>query len=177
MKRVATRLYRHQRAHATSGNLDLFRLFAERNMQLAAAGGSIGVLLPSAFHANEGTTGVRRLYLQQTNLSWCLSFENRRRIFDIDSRFKFDLIVAHRPGPTASFRCGFYLDRIHDAADPAKIMTCDVAFLNETSGASLTPLELRGNADLAIAKTFFSQPERLKTWCADRHIRFGCDLT
>ena len=25
---------------------------------------SIGVLMPSAFHANEGTTGIRRLYLQ-----------------------------------------------------------------------------------------------------------------
>ena len=36
MKRVAARLYRHQRVRAgsetTAGNLDLFRLFAERNM-------------------------------------------------------------------------------------------------------------------------------------------------
>ena len=66
-------------------------------MTLVAADGAIGVLMPSAFHANEGTTGVRRLYLNETNLTWCLSFENRRRIFEIDSRFKFDLIVAHRP--------------------------------------------------------------------------------
>lgn len=176
MKHIATRLYRHQRAHATSGNLDLYRLFAERTMQLAAADGSIGVLMPSAFHANAGATGIRRLYLQEANLRWCLSFENRRRIFDIDSRFKFDLIVAHRPGPTAVFRCGFYLDRIDDAADPAKIMLYDAAFLNKTGGASLTPLELRGNADLKVAETFFSQPERLKKWCMDRHIRFGCDL-
>jgi hypothetical protein len=176
MKRIAARLYRHQRAHGTSGNLDLFRLFAERNMELATADGSIGVLMPSAFHANEGTTGVRLLYLQEANLSWCLSFENRRRIFDIDSRFKFDLIVAHRPGPTQSWRGGFYLDRIDDAADPAKIMTYDMAFLNKTGGAGLTPLELRGNAGLKVAETFFAQLERLKEWCADRHIRFGCDL-
>ena len=176
MKRIASRLYRHQRADATAGNLDLFRLFAERNMELAGADGSIGVVMPSAFHANQGTTGVRRLYLQETNLSWCLSFENRRRIFDIDSRFKFDLIVAHRPGPTQLFRCGFYLDRIDDASDPAKIMLYDMAFLSQTGGASLTPLELRGNADMKVAEKFFSHRESLKTWCADRHIRFGCDL-
>jgi hypothetical protein len=132
--------------------------------------------MPSAFHANEGTTGIRRLYLQETDLRWCLSFENRRRIFDIDSRFKFDLIVARRPGPTQSLRCGFYLDRIEDAGDPDKIMTYDMAFLNQTGGASVTPLELRGNAELRIAEKFFERPERLKTWCVDRHIRFGCDL-
>jgi hypothetical protein len=176
MKRIASRLYRHQRAQATSGSLDLFRLFAERNMDLTAADGSIGVLLPSAFHANEGTTGIRRLYLQDSKLAWCLSFENRRRIFDIDSRFKFDLIVAHRPGPTRSWQCGFYLDRIEDVVDPAKIMTYDAAFLHETGGASLSPLELRGTADLKVAATFFAQPQRLKKWCADHHIRFGCDL-
>ena len=180
LKYIAHRLYRHQRVQTgettTAGNLDLFRLFAERNVELAAANGAIGVLMPSAFHANEGTTGIRRLYLQETDLHWCLSFENRRRIFDIDSRFKFDLIVARRPGPTQSLRCGFYLDRIEDADDPDKIMTYAMAFLNQTGGTSLTPLELRGNADLRIAEKFFAQPERLKTWCSDRRIRFGCDL-
>ena len=90
--------------------------------------------MPSAFHANEGTTGIRRLYLQEADLRWCLSFENRRRIFDIDSRFKFDLIVAHRPGPTQALRCGFYLDRIEDATDPTKIMTYTMQFLDETGG-------------------------------------------
>jgi hypothetical protein len=37
-------------------------------------------------------------------------------------------------------------------------------------------LELRGTADLRIAEKFFAQPEQLKEWCADHHIRFGCDL-
>jgi hypothetical protein len=180
MKRIASRLYSHQRVRAggtsTAGSLDLFRLFAERNMDLAAPDGSIGVVLPSAFHANEGATGVRRLYLHEASLDWCLSFENRRRIFDIDSRFKFDLIVAHRPGPTQSFRCGFYLHRIENATDPTKIMRYDMAFLYQAGGDGLAPLELRGNADLEIAKALLTNPQRLNAWCSKRNIRFGCDL-
>ena len=172
-KAMAQRLYTHQRA---AGNLDLFHLFAERNLALTSFDGAIGVLMPSAFHANEGTAGLRRLYRQETDLRWCLSFENRRRIFDIDSRFKFDLIVAHRPGPSGSMRCGFYLDRIEDADDPDKIMTYTQAFLDLSGGSGLTPLELRGKTDLQIAETFFALPGRLKTWCLGRHIRFGCDL-
>jgi hypothetical protein len=180
LKAIAHRLYRHQRvstgADSTAGNLDLFRLFAERNLELSARGGCIGVLMPSAFHANEGTTGVRRLYLQEASLAWCLSFENRRRVFDIDSRFKFDLIVAHRPGPTESFRCGFYLAGMEEAADNARIMTYDRRFLARTGGDALTPLELRGNADLDIAQRMFMQPERLGPWCARHGIRLGRDL-
>ncbi|WP_428489729.1 Eco57I restriction-modification methylase domain-containing protein [Rhodopila sp.] len=190
LKRVADRLYRHQRIRIgsgptggsptggspTGGSLDLFRLFAERNMELAAADAAIGVLMPSAFHANEGSSGIRRLYLEQTQLQWCLSFENRRRIFDIDSRFKFDLIVARRPGPTGSLRCGFYLDAIEDAADPGKIMNYTRAFLTLSGGAAQTPLELRGNQDLRLAKAFFARPERLAGWCAEHRIRFGNDL-
>ncbi|HBK09471.1 MAG TPA: hypothetical protein DDZ81_27015 [Acetobacteraceae bacterium] len=179
-KRIAGRLYRHQRVRAgaetTGGSLDLFRLFAERNMDLTAADGSIGVLLPSAFHANEGTTGIRRLYFQEADLRWCLSFENRRRIFDIDSRFKFDLIVAQRPGPTRALRCGFYLERIEDATDKDKIMNYDLAFLERTGGSNLTPLELRGTGGLGIAETMFACPDRLGDWCIERHIRFGNDL-
>jgi hypothetical protein len=180
LKRIASRLYQHQRVReggeSTAGNLDLFRLFAERNMALVAADGTIGVLLPSAFHTNEGSTGVRRLYLRESDIRWCLSFENRRRIFDIDSRFKFDLIVAHRPGPTRSLRCGFYLERIEDAIDPTKIMSYTGEFLKLSGGTSQTPLELRGNSALRIAETLFAQPRRLRNWCADHHIRFGCDL-
>lgn len=174
LKHIAQRLYPCQRA--SSGNLDLFRLFAERNMCLAAADGAIGVLLPSAFHANESANSIRRLYFASANLTWCLSFENRRRVFDIDSRFKFDLIVAHRPGPTISLRCGFYLQRIEDATDTAKIMTYTPAFLAASGAGSLTPLELRGATEQRIAERLFAQPERLGQWCKARNMRFGRDL-
>ncbi len=180
IKNVVRRLYQHQRvsvgSDSTAGSLDLYRLFAERNLQLAADDGAIGMLLPSAFHANEGSTGIRRLYLRDAELAWCLSFENRRRVFDIDSRFKFDLVVAQRPGPTRSIRCGFYLDRIEDAEDRTKIMTYSREFLERTGGPSLTPLELRGAADLAIAERLFTVPERLKTWCERHRLHLGRDL-
>jgi hypothetical protein len=176
LKNAVPVLYRHQRAGQATGSLDLYRLFAERGLQLAAADGAIGWVLPSSFHANEGSTAVRRAYLEFLSLDWLLSFENRRRTFDIDSRYKFDLLVGHRPRPTRSFRCGFYLDRIQDAGDTSKIMTYDAAFLARTSGDRLSPLELRGGADLRLAEQLFVVPHRLGPWCAARHIRFGCDL-
>lgn len=37
----------------------------------------------AAFHANEGATGARKVYLEQMGLRHCYSFENRRRLFEI----------------------------------------------------------------------------------------------
>lgn len=174
LKRIAPRLYPLQRGAA--GSLDLYRLFAERALSLAAGDGAIGLVLPSAFHANAGAATLRRAYLDETRIDWCLSFENRRRWFDIDSRFKFDLMVARRPGPTRSLRCGFYLEHLADAEVPDRIMTYDRDFLDAAGGALLTPPELRGAEDLRVAQRLYANPDRLSGWCADRRIRFGCDL-
>ena len=51
----------------------------ERNSQLLDQKGMTGVVVPSAFHANEGATGIRRLYLEEMALHCCYSFENRRK--------------------------------------------------------------------------------------------------
>ena len=80
--------------------------------------GAIGMVVPSAFHANEGATGIRQLYLRQTRIEQCLSFENRHKLFDIDSRFKFALVVARRPGPTQTVRCSFYLTEFAQIDEP-----------------------------------------------------------
>jgi hypothetical protein len=177
LKRVVPRLYPHQRvgsaAKASGGSLDLYRLFAERAHQLLAPDGAIGLLLPSSFHASEGAAGVRRLYLDQTAIECCLSFENRRRVFDIDSRFKFAIVIARRPGPTRTMQCGFYLNRIEDAA---RTIPYDRDLLERTGGKHLTPLELRSIDDLRVAERMFDHPARFGAWCANRHIQFGCDL-
>ena len=168
-KRLANRLF-HKRP---AGTPDAFHLFAERNLDL---GRTIGALLPSAFHANEGTTELRRRYFSETFLSCCYSFENRRKLFDIDSRFKFALIVARKPGPTRSLRCAFYLESVADLDEPGRVMEYDADFLAASGGANLTPLELRGAIDMAVARTLFANPATFGGLCKALGIQLGCDL-
>src|ERR1700735_3546545 len=80
--RLVDRLYLHQKVGgggaALGGKLDLYRVFAERMVGLLCGDGAIGMVVPSAFHANEGATGIRKLFLQHTRVERCLSFENRK---------------------------------------------------------------------------------------------------
>jgi hypothetical protein len=94
---------------AGRGNADAYCLFAEASAKWCGRGGALGLVLPSAFHANEGATGIRHLFIDKMALRCCYSFENRRQLFEIHRSFKFAPVVAAHTGATAQFFCGFYL--------------------------------------------------------------------
>lgn len=181
-ERIFDQLYKYQvvliDGKRTIGKQDAFRAFMERNAQLLSPDGVTGVVVPSAFHANEGATGVRRLYLEEMNLRCCYSFENRNKLFEIDSRFKFAVIVASRQGPTKEFRCAFYL---HDDAwlfgdRQENSLGYDLDFVRRTGGNYLGLLELRSLSDFAVAQTCFLDGQLFGEVCENLGIRLGREL-
>lgn len=150
----------------------------ERNAQLLGRRGITGAVVPSAFHANEGATGIRRLYLEEMALHCCYSFENRRKLFEIDSRFKFALVVAARSGPTVEFPCAFYL---HDdewlfGDRGTRQLRYTLDFVHRTGGEYLTLLELRSPKDLEVAEVCFKNGEPFGQVCERHGIRLGREL-
>jgi hypothetical protein len=181
-ERVVDCLYQYQRVEVdgskTIGKQDLFRLFMERNAQLLRSVGITGVVIPSAFHANEGATGIRRLYLNEMALHCCYSFENRRKLFEIDSRFKFATVVTSRTGPTTEFACAFYLHDdewlFGDRGNRELRYTLD--FICRTGGVYLSFLELRSQLDLEVAEVCFRNGEPFGQVCERFGIRLGREL-
>jgi hypothetical protein len=173
-QRLVARLYEHQRygtdGVVMGGKPDLYRVFAERMLRLLAGKGAIGMVVPSAFHANEGATGIRRLYLRETRLEQCLSFVNLRRLFDIDGRCKFALVIARRPGPTRTTRCGFYLTDMAQITEPEAQLRYTLQFIRSSGGEYLTLLELRHSSDLALASRMFTNDTRFGTWAKENGI-------
>lgn len=173
--RVAGRLYRCQNGGSPS-RLDTFRVFAERVLHLTDRSGAIGMVVPSAFHANDGAAATRRLFFDVARIEHCLSFENRRRFFDIHASFRFALLVARRPGPTEAIRCGFYLHDLAEADAPGRTVTYDRAFIETTGGEGLGFLELRTAQDMAIARRMFLGRQTLAAWCEARGMRLGREM-
>ena len=169
-KRLCDRMFPRS---GPSGSVDLFQVFTERMLDCVAPGGAIGIVVPSAFHANEGTTGLRRRILRETVIESCFTFENRRKLFDIHGRLKFTLLVARRGGETERFRCGFYLDSIGQVNDPDRVMTYDRAFIAATGGGHETFLELRGTVDARVARHMFLGRPDMGAWMAARGLVFG----
>lgn len=143
-KRVNDCLYVYQKVFIDGDlagrQLDAFRVFMERNPQLLHGRGITGVVVPSAFHANEGATGVRQLYLEKMGLRCCFSFENRRKLFEIHSSFKFALVVAAPGKITDEFACAFYLhddEWLFGAKDGREILHFTLPFVQRIGGEYL----------------------------------------
>lgn len=180
--RIHDRLFKWQvvevNGRKTGGDPELARLFLERNAYLMIPGGMTGVVVPSAFHANEGATGVRRLYLMEMGLRCCYSFENRRKLFEIHRSFKFALVVAQRHGPTKEFDCAFYL---HDdewlfgqRRDHALRFTME--FVRETGGQYLSFLEPRHRLDHEITAQLFATATPFDQFASSNGIHFSREL-
>ncbi len=180
-ERFVDRAYKHQIAEVdcqnTIGKQDSYRLFLERGARLISAGGFVGWVVPSAFHANEGATGVRRLYLDQLALQCCFSFENRNKLFEIDSRFKFAVVVAHRSGNrTESFECAFYLHDIDWLFASREPLRYSRAFVQRTGGDYASLIELRSPADAEVARRCFEGTVSFGSLAENLGVRLGREL-
>ncbi len=83
----------------TGGHQDVFKFFVERAYQVARPGGRVAFVVPSAIYNNEGCTGLRYLLLDEGTVERFYGFENRRKIFPIDSRYKFVSLVFRKEKP------------------------------------------------------------------------------
>jgi len=157
---------------------DVWQAFAERGALLLGPGGRAGYVLPSAFHANQSATGVRRLYLERMALECCFSFENRNKLFDIDSRFKFAAVVAQndRAG-TDELECAFYLHELDWLFDPGREpLRYSLDFVRRTGGEYLSLLELRSQRDAQVAAEAWSDAESMQSALHRAGIRCGEEI-
>ncbi len=180
-KRIMERLSEHggkqAGGHASGANSDVWQIFAERGVVLLGHGGSIGYVLPSAFHANQSATGLRQLYLEKMALRCCFSFENRKKLFDIDSRYKFAAVVARKNlRGTREFECGFYWYDLERLFDGHERLRYTAEFVRRTGGEYYTLLELRAQRDVDLADTVYSAATSMGRHLSTAQVRCGEEI-
>lgn len=160
-KRSTARLFHHVNVgadRASGATPDSFQPFMERDSRLLASTGFAGVVVPSSFHANEGATGIRRLYLEEMALQSCYSFENRRKLFEIHSSYKFAVVIARKMGVTTDFQCAFYLrddQWLFDGRQREESIRMSLDSVRRIAGLQLNLLELRSRQDLGPAEACY----------------------
>ena len=90
------------------GDRDLWQLVLERMFDLVGKDGTISVLIPSQILANTGSAKMREKILG-FDIRQMYVFENRKKIFPIDSRYRFLLLTMRNADGPDAFKAGFYL--------------------------------------------------------------------
>jgi hypothetical protein len=135
---------------------NLYQLFAERMLALTAAGGRIGMLMPSGLLADHGCTRLRRHLFERYEVDAIVGFDNRDALFPIHRGLRFTLLTATAGGSTAEVRSRFgvrspaALDDVPDVGELPESVRIPMPLVRRFSGESLAVPELVHERDRAI---------------------------
>ncbi|MBX3464618.1 MAG: N-6 DNA methylase [Planctomycetes bacterium] len=139
--------------HQGRGKLYTYRLFVERAHRLLRAGGRFGLLVPASLWFDRDAEPLRRLLLDDCAWEWLYGFENTRRLFPIDGRYRFAAIVGRKGGRTEAVRVAFGGTDPAAWADPAPVhATYGRDELRALSPASGAFVEVEDARDLEVLR-------------------------
>ena len=128
------------------GDINLYSLFVERAFKLVNSHGVVGLLTPSGIAADKTASVFFKGVATEGRLTALYDFENRRTRYgqppffrDIDSRFKFCVLVASREVRGAAARCAFFLQDVSEASDTERSFTLtadDFSKVNPNTGTA-----------------------------------------
>ena len=93
------------------GHKDMWQLLFERMLYLVGKGGIISVLIPSQILSNDGSAKMREKILD-SDIRQMYVFENRKKIFQIHSSYRFLLLTMRNTDGPDAFKAGFYLHNL-----------------------------------------------------------------
>lgn len=140
----------HPFQHQGSADLNSYKMFVETGHALLRPGGQLGMIVPSGLYTDKGTGELRRLLLARCLWCWLYGFENRNKIFDIDSRFKFCVMIAEKGGRTEQIQAAFMRRDLEDWVSAEGVFVYPAERIKAFSPKSLSVLEIRSQEDLAV---------------------------
>jgi hypothetical protein len=142
-------------ARSASAHEEVAKYFVDRSLRVAGSEGAVGLVVPSVFYNGDGWVGIRRHLLAEATVERFYGFENRRKIFPIDSRYKFvNLVVRKTPSDgafTAAFMRHDLAELESDEAKPWQVRMRREE-IEQLSPETLAFLEFRGARDQEIVR-------------------------
>jgi hypothetical protein len=144
------------------GHANLYQLFAERMLQLAAPGGRVGMLMPSGLLSDQGCAPLRRHLFERCTVDAIVGFDNRDALFPIHRGVRFSLVTTSTGGTTsdlqarAGLRSAAVLDDIPDEGTVPDCVRVPLTLVRRFSGPGLAMPELKHTRDREILARILS---------------------
>lgn len=148
---------KHPFIYQGSGKPYLQKMFLELSHALLKNQGRFGMIVPSGVYTDKGATALRTLFLEHCDWQWLFGFENRDKVFDIDSRFKFCPLIVQKGGRTESIRAAFMHRDVDDWEQAERyVLAYPRAQVEEFSPYSKSILEIRNEQDLRVLQKVYA---------------------
>ncbi|TYB96406.1 MAG: hypothetical protein FXF54_03205 [Kosmotoga sp.] len=149
--------------YADKGDINLFRIFTEKNLEKLKQDGILNYLVLGGIYQEEGSDSLRKALINEYHLRYILGFENRdgkgKKFFpDVDSRMKFAVISAtNNQIKTEKVKTFFlYNDKSSLNNLTKNVLDYPVELLEKLSPKHKSFLELKSQLDIEIVKKAYS---------------------
>lgn len=147
------------------GNVDIFRVFIERDMRAIRSSGSLGVVLPSSVYTNTNCAELRKALTAQYRLRQIIVNQNERFAFPIHHAIKVALLIVDRESGAETFDALFCTGKDTEnnmralslrqleavlAAPQRHLFEIPLDLLRRLSPATLAFVEVSDAADIAL---------------------------
>jgi hypothetical protein len=116
---------------AAAHELNSYALFVALGVDALAPGGTLGLLVKSALVTAPANQRLFAYLVDRGHLRVVWDFVNSRRLFDIDSRERFALVVCGQPRAEASFRFAMGLEHVEQLKELSRLQEASPASLRE----------------------------------------------
>jgi len=152
----------HPFRYQGSADINTYKMFLERAHNLCRNSGRFGLIVPSNIYSDFGSTELRELFITRSQWEWLFGFENRRKIFDIDSRAKFCPIVIQKSGTTKAILTAFMRQDLSDWESPfVYVIPYTRDQVTRFSPKSQSLLEINNKDDLSILEKIYKNADLL----------------
>ena len=130
------------------GHANLYQLFAERMLQLAAPGGRVGMLMPAGLLTDHGCAPLRQHLFERCTVDAIVGFDNRDALFPIHRGVRFSLVTVSTTGSTGDLqtrtgvRAAAVLDDVPDEGAVPGSVRIPLTLVRRFSGSTLAVPEL-----------------------------------
>ena len=140
------------------GRIFTYKLFFEQFIYIANRRGRIGIIIPSGIYTDAWSKPIREYLIENTKWEWLYSFDNRRKIFDIDSRFKFCPIIIEKGLTTNEINTSFHNLDFHNWEKPfTNVIKYSKKLINSYSPNNKAIMEVTSIKDFEIIKKIFNK--------------------
>ncbi len=153
----------HPYRYQGDGKAYTYRMFVEVGHALLRPGGQIGMITPSGLYTDKGTVNLRVALLHTCAWRWLYGFENRQKVFDIDSRFKFCVFIAQKGASTGAVRAAFMRHDLEDWSAAKGVLSYSAKQVAAFSPSTLSLLEIRSEQDLSVITKLYGNSVLLGT--------------
>jgi type I restriction-modification system DNA methylase subunit len=148
--------------YAQGGNLNLYRHFIERSINLLDEHGILSFIVPSTIIADKSSSGIRTMMKDKTDLDFVIEFPESAKIFESITQATTIFLLSRNNNPVNKRSFYISIDNHNASLPPEERVVVDWEIIKSISGPEISLPLVKSTAEIDLITKLRSKPATFK---------------